>query len=1117
MRPRDNPGSPERVKKALQKSKSFDEFRKSRPFGFLHMFSGEKDQLGISIKAEAARARLEVYVEALDRKKDSELNLASPAIYDEIERSIDEREWDGFHSGFPCASFSRVRWRDSPGGKLPVRSADHIYGLPGNSPQQQREADEGTLMATRSGWLHEKQVKNFQKREVPEVSTMENPPGAENTGSAWDLPEIKSSLEKTRSSTVEFNTCAYQTKQKKRWYKPARWSGKLENLSSLARVCRCQPWVEHVPVVGKANTEAAGAYPEELTEAIAKKVIETWKRVLNLEWLRFQLQQKSNLINDLQVKWLDNEEKRRKRLYEERSPSKTNPLTREPKRRKGEALETKTTEANDAEEEAIPASSTGASKRQRREFENDFSIGGMRNPAAAVSRLTQVRRVGEQIHAAWLDFVSAHPGVLAAADAYGSREAKLDEALVGKWTDRLGDLLETQPSEGITLKEAVEFKSPLNPSMWDSWRMKARDPEQFIGQWAREGVPLGMDCNIPKSNIFPEVETDEPLDTRMDMGELSTLKNYESVETQKDEATIEVDRYVHKGFVKVLPLETIHERFPEGTASRLALILKQKADGSTKRRIVIDMRRSKGNERARVGERIILPWAQDIVTSLRVMRAREQELRREGTQRSVLKSSTAFKDSEVEFILLDLQDAFCHFGVHPAELKHCISPGLTNGTALLWVAMLFGFKGAPLIMGRLSAAIGRLLQSLFHPAEGQVQVYIDDVALMLRGSKELRDLQLAKVLYVLAAFGVQVAMEKGERGCRVQWIGTTFEIQQHQVIIGTPKKMLEEVRETLSSWVGKGMIPTKELRSFLGKLSWIAGIVPRLRWTVTSLYAVLTKALKEDETEEERAQRRPNKDRRPKIGLVAVKRLGTALHWLVAAFETPELMLIRTEPLEEREPTWGVVTDASPRGVGGVLIHRVARMWHIIEAFEAPVQAHQAKALDIEHMQASGQAVLEGLAVLRALQIWATKIQGGPVLIRSDSSVALAMAKKLEESWTWRLTGCPDSETEVLCHRLWGRWSYEGQQRSPNEAWPWSRRVSKAARGFKAFLTRMGCMTACNHSQPAKWVGCDRMESKAGGNSTFIAKSHHSTYWAFTCRSHFLSKWRPHWSFKAPT
>jgi hypothetical protein len=91
------------------------------------------------------------------------------------------------------------------------------------------------------------------------------------------------------------------------------------------------------------------------------------------------------------------------------------------------------------------------------------------------------------------------------------------------------------------------------------------------------------------------------------------------------------------------------------------------------------------------------------------MRAREHELREHGTHRSVLKGSRRYEIRQVEFILLDLQDAFCHFGVHPEELKHSINPGLENGTALLWVAMLFGFKAAPLIMGRLSAAIGRLL------------------------------------------------------------------------------------------------------------------------------------------------------------------------------------------------------------------------------------------------------------------------------------------------------------------------------------------------------------------------------------------------------------------------
>ena len=191
------------------------------------------------------------------------------------------------------------------------------------------------------------------------------------------------------------------------------------------------------------------------------------------------------------------------------------------------------------------------------------------------------------------------------------------------------------------------------------------------------------------------------------------------------------------------------------------------------------------------------------------------------------------------------------------------------------------------------------------------------------------------------------------------------------------------------------MVPTKELRSFVGKLSWIAGIIPRVRWTVAALYAVLTKALQDDEMEEQRAKNRP--DKRPKIGLVATKRMGTTLPWLRALFEEPDKLLIRSEPFEEKEPVWGVVTDASPKGIGGVLIHKTNfnGQWYIMEAFEAPLMAHQAASLEIEFEQASGQAVLEGLAVLRALQIWAPKIQGGPVLIRSDSSVALAMTKKM--------------------------------------------------------------------------------------------------------------------------
>lgn len=193
-----------------------------------------------------------------------------------------------------------------------------------------------------------------------------------------------------------------------------------------------------------------------------------------------------------------------------------------------------------------------------------------------------------------------------------------------------------------------------------------------------------------------------------------------------------------------------------------------------------------------------------------------------------------------------------------------------------------------------------------------------------------------------------------------------------------------------------------------------------------------------------------------------------------------------------------------PRGIGGLLIHRVGREWHILEAFEAPVQANQAKALEIPFQQAAGQAVLEGLAVLRALQLWSTKIQGGPVVIRSDSSVALSMSKKmssptktlnylaakiallLEHATITKLVpqhvpGKLNTEADWLS-RLGDRGQmppYTGRRQDTSHygairahAWRWHRRGWKEAPGPSRCLTQTECTTACERllvkSKPGK-------------------------------------------------
>ena len=239
--------------------------------------------------------------------------------------------------------------------------------------------------------------------------------------------------------------------------------------------------------------------------------------------------------------------------------------------------------------------------------------------------------------------------------------------------------------------------------------------------------------------------------------------------------------------------------------------------------------------------------------------------------------------------------------------------------------------------------------------------------------------------YTLAAFGVQLSLDKGEKGRRITWIGTGFELEQDQLVLATPQKMVKETQDLLSSWKQRGMVPVRDLRTLAGKLSWIAGIAPRVRWVVSTVYAVLTSAEAEEHLEEQRAAKRSG-DTRPK--LVALKRLGTSLPWLSAALERPEIFLLRREPLVETEPRWGIVTDASPKGLGGTT-------WQIVGAFEATVTEKEAKILGVEYGEASGQSALETLAIVTAIQGRGVKFKREPVVIRSDSAVALAILKKL--------------------------------------------------------------------------------------------------------------------------
>eukprot|EP00971_Amphidinium_carterae_P050746 999166-Amphidinium_carterae.1 len=115
---------------------------------------------------------------------------------------------------------------------------------------------------------------------------------------------------------------------------------------------------------------------------------------------------------------------------------------------------------------------------------------------------------------------------------------------------------------------------------------------------------------IPTAGVFPAPSTDAESNrdvTWLEQVGTGGFHNYSSITDARDDAMAEISRLTQLGFCTKLSKVEAMDRFPRGVVSKLALLIKQKADGSVKRRIIVDLLRSGANAQARAPERILLP------------------------------------------------------------------------------------------------------------------------------------------------------------------------------------------------------------------------------------------------------------------------------------------------------------------------------------------------------------------------------------------------------------------------------------------------------------------------------------------------------------------------------
>ena len=175
-----------------------------------------------------------------------------------------------------------------------------------------------------------------------------------------------------------------------------------------------------------------------------------------------------------------------------------------------------------------------------------------------------------------------------------------------------------------------------------------------------------------------------------------------------------------------------------------------------------------------------------IVDVLSMLRSGSSENNKGAASTSWMAWTPTLEGTTIKWSWWGPTDAYCHFAV-----------------AHVFVAMLFGFKAAPLNMGRLSAAFARLWQSMMM----QLQVYMDDPFFILVGPRSQRKAVLSMLLYTAVAMGISLAFHKGERGLlRLTWIGIQMELN-----VTHEEKMAAKLRDKVRSWKGKGMVGLRDL------------------------------------------------------------------------------------------------------------------------------------------------------------------------------------------------------------------------------------------------------------------------------------------------------------------
>ena len=170
-------------------AETLEEYMALRTFIFVHHYAGPEDPLSKALVAEAKDRNIRLRVISVEKMSGTGDLLEDQPFKDHM-LWAQRGHIDGYHGGFPCGTFSRLRHRHEPGMPTPVRSKEEPYGKKTNTKAQQEDCDRGTIMACRAIQMAHYIATRKKGGRIKSIATLENPPPSEVEVhlSAWELP-----------------------------------------------------------------------------------------------------------------------------------------------------------------------------------------------------------------------------------------------------------------------------------------------------------------------------------------------------------------------------------------------------------------------------------------------------------------------------------------------------------------------------------------------------------------------------------------------------------------------------------------------------------------------------------------------------------------------------------------------------------------------------------------------------------------------------------------------------------------------------------------------------------------------------------------------------------------